>query len=450
MKFKELAEEINVSVQSIEQFIQDFGLNVGECICDNFDVQDDFVRFAKDNSGFLLDYENDLEQNKSIDDIAKKIKKPKDKIQEVLNRENPVVLDNGMYKSSVSSYSIDNKLGGNYRFVYDYFGNKTLLTKKDFIGYADLFFYITDVLEPFIDDKEAKNWGIQKPAGIVLYGPPGSGKIFWAHKIASIIGYDVDVVKRHYFGSAYVHGNHFTFNDFLVSMLKTGKVELLMEDFDTIMTVADESCTEEDMEMKDIVMNHIHHFQEENLLMIGLANTISTIDKEVLAPGRFDVLVPIFPPNAKERAEIIVFSLLKNLSDDALLRKILHLNGADKVSFWMEVASQMRAYSNTMVIDFTQSLKIQIRNQFKKSQNQNLEINDTIIDIALRDSAAKLTAEYLSQVQQFVNDVALNNSDDFQVRLFALQAELDTYKIKEEPERPIGFHKNEDEDESKS
>jgi SpoVK/Ycf46/Vps4 family AAA+-type ATPase len=30
--------------------------------------------------------------------------------------------------------------------------------------------------------------------------------------------------------------------------------------------------------------------------MVGSANSVSEIDEEILAPGRFDVMIPIFPP----------------------------------------------------------------------------------------------------------------------------------------------------------
>jgi ATP-dependent 26S proteasome regulatory subunit len=39
-----------------------------------------------------------------------------------------------------------------------------------------LFFYISGVLEPFLNPQQIKDWGINKPAGIVLYGPPEAVK----------------------------------------------------------------------------------------------------------------------------------------------------------------------------------------------------------------------------------------------------------------------------------
>jgi hypothetical protein len=39
------------------------------------------------------------------------------------------------------------------------------------------------------------------------------------------------------------------------------------------------------------------------------------------------------------------------------LYKILKNNKADKVPFWHDIASQWKVFSNTMLIDFTQSKK---------------------------------------------------------------------------------------------
>ena len=440
MKITDLAQELQISVSSIKRFILDFDLDIDECLTPEFDVKPEFEKFAKENKEFLSKYENDLDKTKSLDDIASKIKQPKEKIEEILTREMPQVFENGMYKSSVSSFGIDNKLGGNYNFVYDYFGHKTPLEKKDFIGYRDLFFYISEVLEPFINKEETKNWGIQKPAGIIMYGPPGSGKIFWANKISQIIGYEFNEIKKHYLSSTFINGNNVAFNDFLVSMLKKEKVELFLEEFDTVMQVRNADYSKQEDVTKEIILHYISKFEQENLLMVGSANTISEIDEEILAPGRFDVLIPIFPPNVKERTELIRYAMTKRLEKDATLYKILVSNNADHLPFWNVVAEQMKTFSNTMVIDFTQSLKKRIRAQYQKERSENLTISQTLLEAALRDAKTKLTGEYLDQIQQFIIDVSLNNYDDFAPRLEALKVELETYKAKAQPRREIGFN----------
>lgn len=446
MKLIELAKELEVSAEAVKQFIQDFDLDLTDCIHTNFEVKKDFEKFARENAEFLRLYEKDLDKTKTLEQIAETIKQPKEKVEEAIKEKDPNIFDNGFFKSSVSSYGIDNQLGGNYQFVYNYFGHKTSLQKRDFIGYRDLFFYISGMLEPFLNPQQIKDWGINKPAGIILYGPPGSGKIFWANKIAEIIGYRFKEVKKHYLGTSYVDGNQTNFNDFLVTMMKEDKVLLFMDDFDEIMMArkSENNVAACNLETQEIILHHISRFEQEDLLMVGSAKSVSDIDEEITAPGRFDVMVPVFPPNAAERAEIILYSMTKNLEKDSLLFKILKNNKADKIPFWHGVSAKMKVFSNTMLIDFTQSLKKRIKNLYQKTRNENLKIDQNLLNGALRDAAGKLTGEYLDQIAVFLKDVTINNFDQFQSRIKELKKEVDTYRAVEEPRRIIGFHHNEE------
>ncbi|MBW7675018.1 AAA family ATPase [Chryseobacterium chendengshani] len=446
MKLTELAKELAISAESIKYFIQDFDLDLSDCISTNFEVKKDFEKFARENADFLRDYEKDLDKNKTVDQIAKTINQPKEKIEKAIKEKDQNIFDNGFFRSSISSFGIDQKLGGNYQFVYDYFGYKTSLQKRDFIGYRDLFFYISTALEPFLNENQLKDWGIHKPAGIILYGPPGSGKIFWANKIAEIINYHFKEVKKHYLGTSFVDGNKTDFNDFLVTMMNEDKVLLFLDDFDEIMTErnAEKDVASCNLETQEIVLHYISKFEKEDLVMIGSANSVSEIDKEIMAPGRFDVLIPVFPPNAAERSEIILYMMTKGLEEDSLLYKILKNNKADKIPFWNAIASKMKVFSNTMLIDFTQSLKKRLKNLYRKNRNEKLLIDQKVLDAALRDAASKLTEEYLEQIARFLADAITNNIDDFQVRIKNLKTELETYRVVETPRQLIGFQHNEE------
>ncbi|WP_124640863.1 AAA family ATPase [Amniculibacterium aquaticum] len=444
MKLSDLANKLEISIESLKKFMIDFDLELNECMCTNFDVKEDFEKFALENVEFLQKFEKDLFQEKSAEIIAKTLQQPIEKVQEVIKKDLPNLFENGMYKSSVSTFGIDRKLGGDYRFVYNYFGQKSALVQRDFIGYRDLYFYITEVLDPFVNPDSVKEWGIHKPAGIVLYGPPGSGKIYWANKISELIEYKFKEVKKHYLGTSFVDGNKTGFNDFLVTMLKEEKVLLFLEDFDTIMMERNEevSVSSDNEETKEIIMHYISKFEEENILMIGSAHTVFAIDDEVLAPGRFDVMIPVFPPNHKERMELVQYYMLENLNEDALLYKILINNQADHLPFWKEITSKMKLFSNTMIVDFTQSLKKHIKNQYKRLKKEDMVIGSNLLEAALRDAITKLTEEYLNQIVQFIQDVSINNYENFAQRIEGMKAELSTYTVQEQPERAIGFQHN--------
>lgn len=437
-----LAKELKIPVESLMQFIQDFDLEVSDCISCNQDIKINFENFAKDHQSFIKDYSDDLSTKKTIEDVANKAHQPIEKIQEYISQQATNIFENGYFKTSISSFGIDKKLGGNYQFIYDYFGAKTALEQRDFIGYRDLYFYIVDMLEPFINPDQSQNWGIEKAAGIILYGPPGSGKIFWARKIAEIINYKFEEIRHTYLKTSFVNGKKTSFNDFLLTIMKKDKMLLFMENFDTVMQERSEqeSINSENEETKNIILHSVDKFQQEDLTMIGSAKSFSMIDPEIIAPGRFDVLIPIFPPNSKERAEMILHHMQNGLTENATLLKILQYNQANQLPFWNDMALKMKAFSNTMLVDFTQSLKKRLRTIFLKNHDENITIDDNILNSAYKEAASKLTSDYLNDVQQFLQDASINSSDQFESRISQLKEELQFYMIKEKPSRSIGFN----------
>ncbi len=445
MKLADLARELNIPNQSFLKFIRDFDLDLSECIKTNFDVKEDFERFARENVAFLRRYAEDLEASKSVEEIAENINQPSAKVAEVISKEKPVLYENGRYKASVSSFGIDNKLGGNYQFVYNYFGKNTKLTQRDFIGYQDLFYFISESLEPFLNNISVQNWGIHRPAGIVLYGPPGSGKIFWAHKIAEIIGFNFTEINSNYLGENLQEAPKYDFREYINNLMKQPKTLLFLDNFDRFMMPYkdDDPVDFCDEKSKQIILHYISHFEEQRVLMVGSASSLRKIDPELFAPGRFDLLIPVFPPNVKERTELLLFHMTKELVADATLLQILKHNNAHLLPFWQQTAAKMKVYSNTMVVDFTQSLKKRLRNIYTKNNSVEIEINANLLESAFKDASAKLTDRYLDEVQVFVQDVSRNNFADFQQRIDQLKTEINYYKIPPKQESSIGFRHSE-------
>lgn len=442
-----LAQKLGISRTTLRKFIEDFNLEIDDVLDENLDLKDSFIQFAEDNASFLKKYEKDIQVEKTSTEIADRIKQPVQKVEEILKQSYPNTFDTNGFKTSVSSYGIDNQLGGDYQFVYNYFGKKTPVQYHDFIGYRDLFFYLVDAIEPFVNPRQLTDWGIARPTGIILYGPPGSGKIFWAKKIAKMIGYQFIETKNNYFSIIFKDGKTNQFTDFLCDSCKTPKSLIFMEHFKNLAQAPTEGSTLSPSvrAVKNTILQSIHHNLEDQVLFVGSVNYLTGLDEEITAPGRFDVVIPIFPPNVQERAQMILAHMTRNLSSEAPLIKVLKLNDADKIPFWMPTAQRMKLFSNTMLIDFTQALKKRIHAEYMRVEGKNVVISEKIIHAALSEATAKLTPEYLNQCANFIGELALNNGVDFPYRIQNLALELDQYRAKEAPIRKIGFNIEEEE-----
>src|SRR5690606_34588602 len=235
MKLKDLSDQLGISLESLQNFIYDFNIDLGFCIDDNFNVKEEFKTFAEKNIAFLKKYSKDHAKEKTLSDIAKVIKVSEEKVLEFF-------VSNGIpeeaaknIKTNLSSYLIHLYIGGKYDFIDKAFPEPDNYNNKSLVGYTDLFFYLNDMLDPFINKEQLQTWGISKPAGIVLYGPPGSGKIFWARKMAQMIGYEfVHVYKDYLAGNLKTSKNSFT--NFLNTKMQHPKTMLFIDSLDELVS----------------------------------------------------------------------------------------------------------------------------------------------------------------------------------------------------------------------
>ncbi|MFV0143788.1 ATP-binding protein [Empedobacter falsenii] len=445
MKLKDLSNQLEISLGSLQNFINDFNIDLSFCIDENFNVTEEFIDFSKKNIDFLKKYAEDHSKEKTIEEIAKTIGA---KEEEVLH----FFVSNGIpaevakqMKTAVSSYLIHSYIGGKYPFIEKAFPQCEDFSGKSLVGYTDLYFYLTDMLDPFISKDQVKRWGISKPAGLVLYGPPGSGKIYWARKIADMIGYEfVHVFNDYLIGNFDSKKNKFS--DFLSKKMNQPNTLLFIDSFDELLhSSSDNSISPEMIDLFYSVLRHIQKNDRQELLIVGAVESLSILNDEIVAPGRFDMHIPIFPPTLDERIQLILHHLTANLASDSPLLTILKNQNALNKDFWTPYAAEMRLFSNTMLIDFTQSLKKRLYALFRKDETKNIMMTEKVLFSAFQEAKSKLTPDYLRHCAIFVNEAKQNVGQDFPHRLIELNADLEFYlTTKEIPITKIGFKQSDE------
>jgi len=444
MKLKDLASELGISLESLQNFIYDFNIDLGGCIDEHFNLTEVFREFALKNKEFLKKYALDHSKLKTLADIAQTIGV---KEEDVLN----FFVSNGVpeeaakqLKTNLSSYLIHLYLGGTYSFIEEAFPETQNYADKILVGYTDLYFYLTDMLDPFINKEQLQTWGISKPAGMVLYGPPGSGKIYWAKKIASMIGYEFVHVYKDYLAGNFKTSQD-SFSRFLTKKMEQPKTMLFIDAFDELFSnTVEPNYFPETVELIHTILRHAQKDDHKELLIVGSAEILSLLNDEILAPGRFDMHIPVFPPNEDERAQLIIYHLTSHLVSSSPLLQILKSHNALSKEFWQPVAEQMKLFSNTMLIDFTQSLKKRLYALYRKDETKNIELTDKILVAAFNEAKSKLTQEYLKRCAIFIAEAKQNIGQDFPHRILELESDLEFYQAKKAPVNKIGFKQPDD------
>jgi proteasome regulatory subunit len=180
--------------------------------------------------------------------------------------------------------------------------------------------------------------GIEPPSGVLLHGPPGTGKTMLAKAVAN----ETDATFIKMAGSELVHkfigeGAKLVRDLFEVAREHEPAV-IFIDEIDAIASKRTDSKTSGDAEVQRTMMqllSEMDGFEERGeVRIIAATNRFDMLDRAILRPGRFDRLIEVPKPNAEGREKIFeIHTLGMNLAEDvtfdALASDIAEASGAD-------------------------------------------------------------------------------------------------------------------------
>ena len=180
--------------------------------------------------------------------------------------------------------------------------------------------------------------GIAPPAGVLLHGPPGTGKTMLAKAVATKT--DATFIKMA--GSELVHkfigeGARLVRDLFQLAEEREPAI-IFIDEIDAIASKRTESKTSGDAEVQRTMMqllSNMDGFENRgNIRIIAATNRFDMLDEAILRPGRFDRLIDVPKPDETARERIFdIHTRGMNLADDidfrALARRTANASGAD-------------------------------------------------------------------------------------------------------------------------
>ncbi|EMA22407.1 proteasome-activating nucleotidase [Haloarcula argentinensis DSM 12282] len=201
------------------------------------------------------------------------------------------------------------------------------------------------VEEPLVNADQFREVGIEPPSGVLLHGPPGTGKTMLAKAVAN----ETDATFIKMAGSELVRkfigeGARLVRDLFELAAEREPAI-IFIDEIDAIAAKRTESKTSGDAEVQRTMMqllSEMDGFDERGeIRIIAATNRFDMLDRAILRPGRFDRLIEVPNPDVEGRERILeIHTQEMNLDDDvdlgAFATETDGLSGAELASLATE------------------------------------------------------------------------------------------------------------------
>jgi proteasome regulatory subunit len=201
------------------------------------------------------------------------------------------------------------------------------------------------VEDPLLNPEKFDTVGVEPPSGVLLHGPPGTGKTMLAKAVAN----ETDATFIKMAGSELVRkfigeGSRLVRDLFELAAEREPAV-IFIDEIDAVAAKRTDSKTSGDAEVQRTMMqllSEMDGFDDRgDIRIMAATNRFDMLDGAILRPGRFDRLIEVPKPNAEGRERILrihtsEMNLAETLAFGALAEKTEGMSGADLASLTTE------------------------------------------------------------------------------------------------------------------
>ena len=261
---------------------------------------------------------------------------------------------------------------------------------KDVAGMNQLKCKLTRNFVDIVQNRElAAQFHITPPNGILLWGPPGTGKSFISRKLAEESDMLVSLIKPSDLGNIYIHGSQsmiadlFTRSEELAAKNNCG-VLLIFDEFDSL--VPKRSVNDNNNQANEVAefLTRLNDCAEKNVFVVATTNRIDAIDPAVIRKGRMDEIIYVGLPDDDARKELVELELLKRPHEEIDTTHIVELT---------------KGYTSS---DISFIVKECARCSFEESVKARrlVKINQELLERIIADTRPTVTAEELRQFER--------------------------------------------------
>ena len=176
---------------------------------------------------------------------------------------------------------------------------------KDIAGMQELKDLLTQKVIFVIKNKDiAEEYKLVPPNGMLLYGPPGCGKTYFAEKFAEETGFNFLLIKSSDLASSFLHGSQEKIGQLFRQAAENAPIVLCFDEFDAL--VPDRSAPGSSYVSGEVneFLSQMNNCSKRGIFIVATSNRPDKIDPAILRTGRIDKLVYVPLPDFEARKEL--------------------------------------------------------------------------------------------------------------------------------------------------
>ena len=240
-----------------------------------------------------------------------------------------------------------------------------------------------DIIDALNDKEHYAEYGLTIPNGMLLYGPPGCGKTFFAERMAEEIEANFFQVKPSDIQSKWVNASQENIKKLFEEARKNAPSIIFIDELDALVPSRDTA------NMSQMNANAVNEFlaqmnncSEDGIFIIGATNRPTAIDPAILRSGRLDKHIYLSPPDFEAREKMFELYLKKR-----------------PIELGMNYATFASATENFVSSD----IKFICDEASRKALKQEVRISETIVIEVIKSMKPSLSHTDLLSYEQIKN-----------------------------------------------
>lgn len=158
-----------------------------------------------------------------------------------------------------------------------------------------------EVIDALQNPEEYAKYGLTIPNGMLLYGPPGCGKTFFAKHFAEEVGFNFMLIKPSSLKSRFVNATQENIAQMFKDAEKNAPTIIFIDEINELVPNRDSDVHEMAKSAVNEMLAQMDRTGEKGIFIIGATNYPNMIDPAILRSGRLDKKYYIGTPDFEAR-----------------------------------------------------------------------------------------------------------------------------------------------------